>query len=142
MDRTPSGAQWNERFSSPPSGWGRPPYRGPVHRGGSGRGCHSYSPNSPTFSPGFNRGQRGGGSGGGRRSFGGSPAMFGSGGRNFGEKQRGRNSFGSPSNFKSASNMQRETSDTIERYFSPSMLEDPWAALLPKQTQTSTDDKP
>ncbi|XP_061546328.1 M-phase-specific PLK1-interacting protein [Phycodurus eques] len=146
MDRSPSVPEWNQRFSSPPSRWARPPYRGPGHRGASAQGYPAYSPNSPAYSHGFNRGHRGGspgGSGGGRRSFGGSPAVFGSGGRNFGEKHRRGNSFGRPINFSpSASNVQCESSDSIERYFSPSMLEDPWAALQQKHTQMSTPNNP
>ncbi|XP_077352375.1 lymphocyte antigen 6 family member pge isoform X1 [Festucalex cinctus] len=141
MDQTPTRPGWNERFPSPPSGWARTPYRGAGNRGGHhARGHPAYSPNSPTYSPGFNRGHWGGSpgsSGGGGRGFGGSPSMFGSGGRNFGEKQRRGNSFGRPNNFS-----PRESSDSIERYFSPSMLEDPWAALQPKHTEAPSNNDP
>ncbi|XP_051935619.1 lymphocyte antigen 6 family member pge isoform X1 [Hippocampus zosterae] len=141
MDRTPSRSHWNEKFPSPPSGWARTPYRGSGHHGDfSARGYHTYSPNSPTYSPGFNRGHRGGSPGrygAGGRGYGGSPAIFGSGGRNFGEKQRRGNRFGRAVNFSPAAvNVQHESSGSIERYFSPSMLEDPWAALQPKHTET------
>uniref|UniRef100_A0A3Q2ZBH0 Uncharacterized protein n=1 Tax=Hippocampus comes TaxID=109280 RepID=A0A3Q2ZBH0_HIPCM len=150
MDRTPTRSHWNEKFPSPPSGWARTPYRGAGHHGGvSARGYHTYSPNSPTYSPGFNRGHRGGSPGrygAGGRGYTGSPAIFGSGGRNFGEKQRRGNSFGNvPVRYKTATwrlvsvvhqGFRRNQITTYTMYFSPSMLEDPWAALQPKHTET------
>ncbi|XP_054655730.1 M-phase-specific PLK1-interacting protein [Dunckerocampus dactyliophorus] len=138
MDRLPARPQLNDSFPSPPSCWARPPYRG--HREASARGYPSYSPTSPMYSPGSNRGHWGGpqaGSGCRGRGFGGSPAVFGSGGRDFGERtQRRGNRFEWPRNF-SPSASKDPSSDSVEKYFSPSMLEDPWAALQPKESQTS-----
>ncbi|XP_037127741.1 lymphocyte antigen 6 family member pge isoform X1 [Syngnathus acus] len=143
MDQTPTRPKWNERFPSPPSGWARTPYRGAGHRGASPQGYYAYTPNSPTYSPGFNRGhwRDSPGSGGGR-GFGGSP-MSGSGGRNFSGKQRRGNNFGRPTHFNSSAvNVQHDFPGPIETYFSPSMLEDPWAALQPKHTETPTSNDP
>ncbi|XP_061914431.1 M-phase-specific PLK1-interacting protein [Entelurus aequoreus] len=139
MDRLPARQPWNDRFPSPPSCWTRSPYGGPGHRGGSSRGYPTYSPTSPMCSPvGFNRGHWGSpqtGSGGRGRSFGGSPARFGSGER---AHRRGHR-FERPLNFSPSSSKDQDQSfDSIEKYFSPSMLEDPWAVLQPTEPQTST----
>nr|XP_057914479.1 M-phase-specific PLK1-interacting protein [Doryrhamphus excisus] len=138
MDRLPARPPLNDSFPSPPSSWARPPYRG--HREPSARGYPSYSPTSPRYSPGYNRGHWGGpqaGSGYRGRGFRGSP-VFGSGGRDFGAHRRG-NRFERPQNF-SPSASKDHSSDSVEKYFSPSMLEDPWAALQPKESQTPIND--
>ncbi|XP_042285030.1 M-phase-specific PLK1-interacting protein [Thunnus albacares] len=109
------------RFPSPASCWGLPGARSPY--GGSPRGCPPYSPGSPVFSPGSNRGYGGG-----------SPGGFGSGGRGFGgQMRRSGDGFWRPQSCSPASapRYQPGSSDSVEKYFSPSMLQDPWAALQP-----------
>ncbi|XP_037618929.1 M-phase-specific PLK1-interacting protein [Sebastes umbrosus] len=112
--RSPGALRPAGRFSSPASSWRDPgaPVCSPY--GGSPRGYHGY-----TYSPGSHRGYRDG-----------SPARFGSGSR--GGFQRSG----------SDHHMQGGSSDSsVEKYFSPSMLQDPWAALLvtdaPEDRRTS-----
>lgn len=127
------------RFPSPSSCMdfpgARSPYGGSGHRGGSPQ-C--YPACSPVYSPGSNRGYRDGspsGFGRGSRGFGDSPSGFGSGSRGFGGQMRRRvGGFRRPQSFSPASvhNFQCGSSDSsVEKYFSPSMLQDPWAALQP-----------
>ncbi|KAM4550914.1 M-phase-specific PLK1-interacting protein [Odontesthes bonariensis] len=114
------------RFPSPAPCWGFPGARSPFsgHRGGSPRGCRPYAPGSPVFSPGSNRGYADG-----------SPAGFGSGSRDFtGQMRRRGNGFRRPPSFSptSAPNSQSAGSEVaVEKFFSPSMLQDPWQALQP-----------
>ncbi|KAK5860546.1 hypothetical protein PBY51_022011 [Eleginops maclovinus] len=112
------------RSPSPASGWSGSPY------GGSPR--PHYSPSSPVCSPGYSdssgsyrgyrdgpQGFRGSPVGFGYRGFGGSQAGFGG-------RSRG-GGFRRPQGFSPAHNLQ---GDSVERYFNPSMLQDPWAALI------------
>uniref|UniRef100_A0A3Q3SR65 M-phase specific PLK1 interacting protein n=1 Tax=Mastacembelus armatus TaxID=205130 RepID=A0A3Q3SR65_9TELE len=105
--RSPGAPRPAGRFPSPASCWGfsgaRSPYGGSGQRGGSPRGCPAYSPGSPLASPCANRGYR-------DRS----PAGFGNGSRGFG-----------------GNTWRRGNDAPVEKYFSPSMLQDPWAALQP-----------
>ncbi|XP_028988201.1 M-phase-specific PLK1-interacting protein [Betta splendens] len=108
---------------SPVSGWGftgaRSPFGSVGHRGASPQGFTAYCPGSP----GSERGCR-------ERS----PSGFGSGPRLFGRQMHRRGGgFRRPQLF--SPNVQ--FSDLpVEKYFNPSMLQDPWAALQPL---TSTD---
>ncbi|XP_017296091.1 M-phase-specific PLK1-interacting protein [Kryptolebias marmoratus] len=91
--RSPGGPRPPGRFPSPGQGWTR--------------GRSPYSPGSPRFSPGSNRGYEDGFRGFGFRR----PQSF------------------SPTG---APNLQSRPSDvSVEKYFSPSMLEDPWKTLQP-----------
>ncbi|KAM6952073.1 uncharacterized protein PEZ65_009261 [Lycodopsis pacificus] len=143
--RSPGAPRPTERYPSPASCWGFPGARSPY--GGSARGGPAYSPDSLVQSPGFNRGYRdcspsGFGSGArgfgdspprfcsGPRGFGDSPSGFGSGPRGFGGQRRPRGGFRWAQSFSpSAHNVRGESS--VEKYFSPSMLQDPWEALQP-----------
>ncbi|TWW73122.1 M-phase-specific PLK1-interacting protein [Takifugu flavidus] len=95
------------RFPSPGSGWGFSGHRG------------AFSPRSPGYPPGPHRGYRG---------F--SPAGFGSASRGHGGRvwRRGdRFQPGSP-----VPVHKHQASDCpVEKYFSASMLQDPWAGLQP-----------
>ncbi|KAF3698479.1 hypothetical protein EXN66_Car014160 [Channa argus] len=120
--RSPGAPRPAGRFPSPSSCWAFPgarsPYGGSGHRGASTRVCPSYSPGSPSYSPGSNRGYR-------DRS----PGGFISGSRGFGGQMRRRgDGFRRPQSF--SPNFQSSDS-SVEKYFSPSMLQDPWAALQP-----------
>ncbi|XP_028283254.1 M-phase-specific PLK1-interacting protein [Parambassis ranga] len=126
--RSPGSPSQTGRFPSPGSGWGfhgdRSPYRGSAHRGSSPWGCPPCSPRSPAFSPGSKRGYRDG-----------SPAEFSSGSRgSAGYMQRGNSGFRRPHfSPRSASSFQPRPSDaSVEKFFSPSMMEDPWKTLQPK----------
>ncbi|XP_029282673.1 M-phase-specific PLK1-interacting protein [Cottoperca gobio] len=126
--RSPGAPRPAGRFPSPASSWGFPgdrsPYGGSGHRGGSPRGCPAYSPVSPVYSPDSNQGYR---DGGGSRGFGDSPSGFGGG---FGGHMRHRGcGFRRPQSFSPASAQNFQCG--VEKYFSPSMLQDPWAALQP-----------
>ncbi|KAK5889705.1 hypothetical protein CesoFtcFv8_015683 [Champsocephalus esox] len=111
-------------FPSPASSWSGAPYGAPPRP--------QYSPFSPgyTDSPGSYRGNRDSpGSYRGNRDSPGSyrgnrdsPGSY----RGFGSRSRG-GGFRRPQGFSPAQNHQ---GDSVERYFSPSMLQDPWAALL------------
>ncbi|XP_041805749.1 M-phase-specific PLK1-interacting protein [Chelmon rostratus] len=126
--RSPGDPRSAGRFPSPASCWGFPgarsPYGGSGHRGGSPRGGAAYSPGSPFYSPGSNRGY-----------WDGSPAGLNSGSRGFGGQMRRRGGgFRRPQSFSpaSAQKFQSASSDSsVEKYFTPSMLQDPWAALQP-----------
>ncbi|XP_040910606.1 M-phase-specific PLK1-interacting protein isoform X2 [Toxotes jaculatrix] len=124
--RSPGAPRPTGRFPSPVSCWGFPgarsPYGGSGYRGGSPRGCPAYSPRS-------NRGY-----------WDGSPAGFGSGSRGFGGQMRHRGGgFRRPQSF-SPGSAQKASDASVEKYFSPSMLQDPWAALQP-QADTQHDGK-
>ncbi|KAM9349706.1 M-phase-specific PLK1-interacting protein [Symphorus nematophorus] len=116
------------RFPSPPSCWGfsgSGPPRSPY--GGSPRAGSPFSPGSPLYSPGQGPGPGPGPYRGFRDgSQTGSPSR-GSRGHMRGRRGSG---FRRPQSFSpgSAQNLQ---SDSVERYFSPSMLQDPWASLQP-----------
>ncbi|KAK2822939.1 hypothetical protein Q5P01_023004 [Channa striata] len=117
------------RFPSPSSCWPYPgdrsPYGGPGHRGASPRICPTYSPGSPGFSPGFSPGSSPGSNRGYRDR---SPGGFSRGSRRFGGPMRHRgDGFRRPQSF--SPNFQ--ASGSVEKYFSPSMLQDPWASLQP-----------
>ncbi|XP_029380281.1 M-phase-specific PLK1-interacting protein [Echeneis naucrates] len=124
--RSPGAPRPAGRFPSPVwcAAGSRSPYGGSGYRGGSPRGCHAYSPSSPVCSPGSNRG-----------CWDGSAAGFGGGPRGFGGQMRRRgDGFRRPRSFSpgSAQNVQLGSSDApVEKYFSPSMMQDPWAALQP-----------
>uniref|UniRef100_A0A665TM57 Uncharacterized protein n=1 Tax=Echeneis naucrates TaxID=173247 RepID=A0A665TM57_ECHNA len=143
--RSPGAPRPAGRFPSPVwcAAGSRSPYGGSGYRGGSPRGCHAYSPSSPVCSPGSNRG-----------CWDGSAAGFGGGPRGFGGQMRRRgDGFRRPRSFSpgSAQNVQVRfqvfsrddpimTSELVwvksgitlvEKYFSPSMMQDPWAALQP-----------
>ncbi|XP_070775680.1 M-phase-specific PLK1-interacting protein [Enoplosus armatus] len=132
--RSPGAPRPAGRFPSPTSCWGfhgaRSPYGGCGHRGGSPRGGPAYS---PAYSPGSIRGYRDGspfsGFNSGSRGFGDSPAGFIGESRGFGGQMwRRGGGFRRPS----TQNLQSGPSDSsVEKYFSPSMLQDPWAALQP-----------
>ncbi|CAI5677206.1 unnamed protein product [Oreochromis niloticus] len=133
--RSPGAPRPAGRFSSPASGWGFP--RSPY--GGSPRGYSPYSPGSPSYSPGSNRGYRDGspaGFGNGSRRFGDSPAGFSSGTRGFGGPMRRRgDSFRRPQSFSPTSAPNFKSSDApVQKYFSPSMVQDPWKNLQPVTT--------
>ncbi|XP_034535260.1 M-phase-specific PLK1-interacting protein isoform X2 [Notolabrus celidotus] len=121
MDRAP--VRPSGRFRSPSSCWGFPgtPHGGSgPPRSGSPRGG---SPYSPVYSPTSVRGYRDG-----------SPARFGSGSRGSGGGMWRRGSgFRRYQSFSpSAQHNQSGSSDApVEKYFSPSMMQDPWAALQP-----------
>uniref|UniRef100_A0A3B4TV44 M-phase specific PLK1 interacting protein n=1 Tax=Seriola dumerili TaxID=41447 RepID=A0A3B4TV44_SERDU len=150
--RSPGAPRPAGRFPSPVSCWGFPgarsPYGGSGYREGSPRGCPAYSPGSPVYSPGSNRG-----------CWDGSAARFGSGSRGFGGQMRRRgDGFRRPQSFSPGSaqkfqvkfqvfiytsNSSRKTGNassdsSVEKYFSPSMLQDPWAALHSKRTTKQT----
>ncbi|XP_054876565.1 M-phase-specific PLK1-interacting protein [Poeciliopsis prolifica] len=116
MRRAPDGFHRSPRAPRPAPDWTFPgvrsPFGGSPQRPGAG-----FSPGfSPRFSPGFSpRFSRG--------TMDGSPAHF-SGERGFGFRRP--QSF-SPSG---APNLQ-PTDVPVERYFSPSMLQDPWRTLQP-----------
>ncbi|XP_056267077.1 M-phase-specific PLK1-interacting protein [Pseudoliparis swirei] len=109
-----SRAAWLERYPLAPAGLSRSPPA--PHAFGSHRG---YSGGSPS------------GFGSGSRGFGDSPSGFGSGSRGFGGPRRHRGA-GSrrPQSF-SPSNLQVKSRGdaSVEKYFSPSMMQDPWEAL-------------
>ncbi|XP_074505879.1 M-phase-specific PLK1-interacting protein [Sebastes fasciatus] len=129
--RSPGALRPAGRFSSPASSWRDPGALSPgppvcSPYGGSPRGYHGY-----TYSPGSHRGYRDG-----------SPARFGSGSRGFGPRGFGSGSRGGFQRSGSDHHMQGGSSDSsVEKYFSPSMLQDPWAALLvtdaPEDRRTS-----
>ncbi|XP_072219730.1 M-phase-specific PLK1-interacting protein [Leuresthes tenuis] len=131
--RSPGGPRPAGRFPSPAPCWGFPgarsPYAGSGHRGGSPRG--PYAPGSPVFSPVSNRGYADG-----------SPAGFGSGSRDFtGQMRRRGDGFRRPPSFSptSAPNLQSVASEAaVEKFFSPSMLQDPWQALQPISAASAT----
>ncbi|KAE8290447.1 hypothetical protein D5F01_LYC10020 [Larimichthys crocea] len=140
--RSPGAPRPAGRFPSPPSCWSfagaRSPYGGSGHCGGSPRGGPIYSPRCPVYSPGSVRGYRDAspsGFGNRPRGLGDSPGGFGNGSRAFGGQMRRRGGgFRRPQSFSpsSAQNFQHGSSDSsVEKYFSPSMLQDPWAALQP-----------
>ncbi|XP_035491213.1 M-phase-specific PLK1-interacting protein [Scophthalmus maximus] len=130
--QSPGAPRPGGRFPSPVSCWGFPgsrsPHGGSGYRGVSPRGGAAYSPGSPAYSPGSNRGY-----------WDGSPAGFGSGSRGRGAQMRRRgDGFRRPQSFSPGSaqkfhgRFQFGSSDAaVEKYFSPSMLQDPWAALQP-----------
>ncbi|KAF7644613.1 hypothetical protein LDENG_00219010 [Lucifuga dentata] len=129
------------RFPSSIASWGFPGSRSPsagVRYGASPRGSPAGSPGSPRYSPASHRPYRGcspaGFSSNSSRGFGDSPRGFGSGGRGFRGKDRGRTDvlrrLGSYSPA-SARSFQAAGSDSVEKYFSPSMLQDPWISLQP-----------
>ncbi|XP_044075599.1 M-phase-specific PLK1-interacting protein [Siniperca chuatsi] len=129
--RSPGAPRPAGRFPSPSSCWGFPgarsPYGGSGHRGGSPRGGPAYSPGSPVYSPGSNRGYRDG-----------SP-FSGFGGGSRGGQMWGRGAgFRRPQSFSPASAPNFQSGSSVEKYFSPSMLQDPWAAL---QADTQPDRK-
>uniref|UniRef100_UPI0037E77A8E M-phase-specific PLK1-interacting protein n=1 Tax=Semicossyphus pulcher TaxID=241346 RepID=UPI0037E77A8E len=123
--RSPGAPQPTGRFPSTASCWGFPgarsPYGGSGPRAGSPRGGPAYSPGSPVYSPASNRGY-----------WDGSPTWFGSGSRGSGGQMwRRGGGFRRPQSF-SPSHIQSGSSDApVEKYFSPAMLQDPWAALQP-----------
>ncbi|XP_026219723.1 M-phase-specific PLK1-interacting protein [Anabas testudineus] len=119
--RSPGAPRPAERFSSPASCWGFPAARssfnGSGHRGASPQGCPAFSPGSPAYSPGSDRVYR-------DRS----PAGFGRGSRGFGGQMWRRGDGFRRLPF--SPNFQSPDS-SVEKYFSPLMLQDPWAALRP-----------
>ncbi|KAM9844878.1 M-phase-specific PLK1-interacting protein [Aulostomus maculatus] len=135
--QSPVAPRFSGRFPSPSSCWAFPgartPYGGSGHRGGSPRGYAAYSPGSPVYSSGFNQGYRDGSPAGGGRSFGESPGGFRGGGRGYGGPRRRGDGFRRPRSYSptSAHNLQPQTSESVEKYFSPSMVQDPWAGLQP-----------
>nr|XP_046265422.1 M-phase-specific PLK1-interacting protein [Scatophagus argus] len=123
--RSPGATRPGGRFPSPSSSWGfRSPYGGSGHRGGSPRGGPAFPPGSPVYSPCSNRGHRLG-----------SPAGLGNEFRRFrGQMWHRSGGFRRPPDASpaSAQKLQGGSSDSsVEKYFSPSMLQDPWAALQP-----------
>ncbi|XP_047446005.1 M-phase-specific PLK1-interacting protein [Mugil cephalus] len=122
--RSPGAPRAAGRFPSPVSCWGFPGARSPY--GGSPRACPPYSPGSPVYSAGSNRGH----------SYG-SPVGFGGGSRGFGGQMRRRgDGFRRPlSSPSSGPELQSRSSEPpVEKYFSPSMLQDPWKTLHPVTT--------
>ncbi|XP_069575438.1 M-phase-specific PLK1-interacting protein [Brachyistius frenatus] len=127
------------RFPSPGPCWGYPrdrsPYGGSGHRGFSPR-AQPYSPGSPG-SPGYSPGPY-------REYRDRSPGGFGNGSRGFGGPMRYRDGFRRPQSFSPASNrnFQSGSSDApVEKYFSPSMLQDPWKTLQPVCHRSSSSSK-
>ncbi|KAM8839738.1 M-phase-specific PLK1-interacting protein [Synchiropus picturatus] len=90
-------------FPSPGSGWNRSPY------GHSPRGAPYYSPGPP----GYMYGSPSGGYSERHRDFG-------------GNRRRSGDSWRRPA---SSHYVQSHSSDSVEKYFSPAMLQDPWEAL-------------
>ncbi|XP_030608414.1 M-phase-specific PLK1-interacting protein [Archocentrus centrarchus] len=139
--RSPGAPRPAGSFCSPSSGWGFPrspyggspyggsPYRGSPYggspHGGFPRGYSPYSPCSPGYSPGSNRGYRDG-----------SAAGFGSGSRGFGGPMRQRgNGFRRPQSYNPTSAPNFKSSDApVQKYFNPSMMQDPWKNLQPVTT--------
>ncbi|XP_034038412.1 M-phase-specific PLK1-interacting protein-like [Thalassophryne amazonica] len=118
-------------YTGAPSPSGRPTYGSFGPRGASPRGGPRYSPHSPGYFPGSHRGfseappAR-------PRWFGNSPAGFGF----RGKQRRGSNGFWGPRSYSPASahgfqGRASDHSDSIEKYFSPAMLQDPWAGMKP-----------
>uniref|UniRef100_A0A3B5B3B4 M-phase specific PLK1 interacting protein n=1 Tax=Stegastes partitus TaxID=144197 RepID=A0A3B5B3B4_9TELE len=120
--RSPAAPQAAGRYPSPAPCWGFPGARSPY--GGSPRGCPPFSPGSPVYSPDSNRGYRGA-----------SPRGFGGGSRCFdGQRRRRGDGFRRPQSFSpsAAPNVQSfSIYASVEKYFSPSMLQDPWKSLQP-----------
>ncbi|XP_076023851.1 M-phase-specific PLK1-interacting protein [Genypterus blacodes] len=116
------------RFPSPASSWARSPSSG-LRYGASPRGSPVCSPGSPRFSPGFHGPYRSSTPTG----FGSPRGFFPDSSRGFGGRGRGRaDSFRRPRSFGPAAqqNLQAAGSE-VEKYFSPSMLQDPWFTLQP-----------
>ncbi|XP_041849322.1 M-phase-specific PLK1-interacting protein [Melanotaenia boesemani] len=133
--RSPGAPRPPGRFPSPSPCWPFPGPRSPFidsgHRGGSPRGGQPYAPGPPVFSPSSNRGF-------GNRS----PGGFGSGSRDFAGQMRRRGGVSrqlpsfSPS---SSPNFQSRHSDPpVEKFFSPSMMDDPWKTLHPLTAKDAT----
>ncbi|KAM3605191.1 uncharacterized protein V6R79_022017 [Siganus canaliculatus] len=100
--RSPGAPRPDGRFPSPASGWRFPS----VHSPYGGSGYRGRSP-GPTYSPG-------------------SPVYSGS--REYGgQRWRKGGDFRRPPSFSQGG----PPDSPVERYFSPSMLEDPWASLRP-----------
>ncbi|XP_060901531.1 M-phase-specific PLK1-interacting protein [Labrus mixtus] len=133
--RSPGAPRPTGRFPSPASCWGFPgapsPYGGSGPRGGSPHGGPAFSPGSPAYSPASNRGYRGGSPASNRGYRDSSPVGFGSG--SGGQMWRTGGRFRRPQSFSPSAHLQQSRcSDApVEKYFSPAMLQDPWAALQP-----------
>ncbi|XP_074545234.1 M-phase-specific PLK1-interacting protein [Halichoeres trimaculatus] len=129
--RSPGAPRPPGRLPSPSSCWGFPgarsPYGGSGPRAGSPRGGPAYAPGSPVYSPPYSPA-----SSWGYRE--GSPGGFGSGARGSGGHMwRGGRGFRRPQSFSPSAHLQQSGSSDapVEKYFSPAMLQDPWAALQP-----------
>ncbi|XP_030016519.1 uncharacterized protein LOC115437442 [Sphaeramia orbicularis] len=110
-------------------------FGGSGPHGGSPRGLPAFSPGSPCYSPGPVRGYRSCSPGGFRDS---PPGFGGGGGRGFGGHTRRRgDEFRRPQPFSPTSGprAQAGSSDSVEKYFSPSMLQDPWNDLTPMSAE-------
>ncbi|XP_054870781.1 M-phase-specific PLK1-interacting protein [Amphiprion ocellaris] len=124
--RSPAAPQAAGRYPSPSPCWGFPgarsPYGGSGHRGGSPRGCPPCSPGSPVYSPDSHRGYMGA-----------SPGGFGGDSRSFdGQRRRRGDGFRRPQSFSPCGTPNLQSSDaSVEKYFSPSMMQDPWKSLQP-----------
>ncbi|XP_022074638.1 M-phase-specific PLK1-interacting protein [Acanthochromis polyacanthus] len=122
--RSPAAPQ--ERYPSPGPCWGFPgarsPYGGSGHRGGSPRGYPPCSPGSSVYSPDSHRGYMGV-----------SPGGFGGESRGFdGQRRRRGDGFRRPQSFSPSGAPKSQSSDaSVEKYFSPSMMQDPWKSLQP-----------
>ncbi|XP_012716181.2 M-phase-specific PLK1-interacting protein [Fundulus heteroclitus] len=149
MQRTPVGPRRSPGAPQPGSGRTfsgvRSPFGGsPRHRGvgflpGFSPGSPRFSPGSPRFSPGSPRWSPGSG----RGNMDVSPAQFGGGGRWFAGPVRPGRGFRRPQSFSpsGAPNLQSRTPDVpVEKYFSPSMLQDPWKSLpaVPAENQRTS----
>uniref|UniRef100_A0A3P9CVK9 M-phase specific PLK1 interacting protein n=1 Tax=Maylandia zebra TaxID=106582 RepID=A0A3P9CVK9_9CICH len=140
MFRAPDRHQRSPGAPRPASGWGFP--RSPY--GGSSRSYSPYSPGSPGYSPGSNRGYRDGSPAGFGNGSGGFGDTFGSGSRGFGGPMRRRgDGFRRPQSLSptSAPNFKvrirgwiRTGNAPVQKYFSPSMMQDPWKNLQPVTT--------
>uniref|UniRef100_A0A667XJX6 M-phase specific PLK1 interacting protein n=1 Tax=Myripristis murdjan TaxID=586833 RepID=A0A667XJX6_9TELE len=125
-------------YRSPPGAFhgARSPSFGPRYAGSRQYGCSpGGSPGSPAaFS---HRAYSDSPAGFGSRGYGDSPAGFG--GRSYGDSPAGFGSRGyggsggktrrRPDGFRRSHGADR--ADAVERYFSPAMLQDPWAGLRP-----------
>ncbi|KAM8851360.1 M-phase-specific PLK1-interacting protein [Spinachia spinachia] len=98
---SPAAPRPTDRFPSPASCWGSPGPRSPY---GRSTFCHE----SPLRSPGFQRGY-------------GDVSLSGFGGS--------RRPTGGPSRRHQSSGPSSQTDSSVEKYFSRSMLQDPWEAL-------------
>ncbi|KAL6103653.1 uncharacterized protein ACO6RY_13557 [Pungitius sinensis] len=107
---SPAAPRPTDRFPSPASGWGFPGPRSPY--GGAGS-CYESPLRSPVSHRGFGDG---------------SPSGFASRSRVFGGSRRPR---GASSWRPQTSSHSSQTESSVERYFSRSMLQDPWEALEP-----------
>ncbi|XP_023191825.1 M-phase-specific PLK1-interacting protein isoform X2 [Xiphophorus maculatus] len=117
MNRTPAGPRRSPGAPRPASDWTFPGVRSPFGGSPQRRGAGF----SPRFCPGFSRG-----------TMDGSPAHFSGESRGFGVSVGRGSGFRRPQSFSPPGAPNLQLRDVpVERYFSPSMLQDPWRTLQP-----------